>query len=203
MENTINLDHMTASYEAAWHQFSTSRFRKFNGDPLVFRAPLAIALLCDAHAALHTGRVRLAFNRITVKSSDISPRVGNIDPTELPRFFSYALDGLNDPTTHVLANDATGAASPLLVEFNPLAERLLFASTVKRAEWKNASLAPLPLDDIATNVDAFVSSVSKVQRIDGANLDIEERYLFNGTGPMEVDGEIKSIEPCVDPYSDA
>jgi hypothetical protein len=202
IENTIDLDHLPTTYDATWHHFSMSRFKKFNGEPLVFRAPLAIALLCDASAALETGRVLLASNKLSVKSSNTVAYVGNIDSTELPRFFSYALDCINDPATHILTNEPTGASSPLLVEFTPLAERLLLASSISGTEWINATLSPLSLDDIARNVDAFVLSVSKVQMVDKVK-DIAPQFMFNGTGPIEVPGEKKKLKQrCDDPHSD-
>ncbi|KAF5359474.1 hypothetical protein D9756_003552 [Leucocoprinus leucothites] len=186
--NTINLDGLPTSYDLTLYNFSTSRFKTPDSDNsnLVFQSPLVVALLCDAKPMLSTGRIRLASNNLTVQSYELDTgRVGNLNQGDIPAYFSTALAGINDEIIMVPSEDA-GKSSyvPLIVDFGPLAAVLLLPP-IDISAWVNASLPPLPLDDIGRRMDAFVLSVSKVQQVEGVG-NVGDTFLTNGSQIGEV-----------------
>ncbi|KAF5347329.1 hypothetical protein D9756_009881 [Leucocoprinus leucothites] len=185
--NTIDLSGLPTVYNASWFDFSAGRFRSSDGSSfLAFRAPLATALVCNAQANLTSGTVSLASNQLSVKSSGDVPRVGNLNDSDIPKYFSLALDGLSSPDSnaYVRAPDPLGGSDPLLVDVTPLATFLLL-SQVEAGSWVNTSNPPLSLEQIGKNMDALVLSASKAQRVDGnsySSLDVPQ-----SSGPMNLD----------------
>ncbi|KAJ3569238.1 hypothetical protein NP233_g5185 [Leucocoprinus birnbaumii] len=167
--NTIDLSGLQTVYQPALYNFSTSRFKTptTNSSDLVFRAPLVTALLCNPQPVLSTGYIQLASNKLTVQSYTLnSSQSRNIDPKDIPIFFSSALEGVDEDI--IMVSTQKSKFQPVFVDFSPLATRLLLPPIGGNASsWANASLAPLSLGDIGRRMDAFVLSVSKVQRVDG------------------------------------
>lgn len=185
--NTIDLSGLPTVHNASWFNFSAGRFRTTDGHSfLTLRAPLATALMCDARPKLTAGTVTLTSNLLTVESSGRIPRVENLNDSDIPRYFSLALDGLSSPDSnaYVRVPDPLGGSDPLFVDVTPLASFLIL-SQVRGGSWVNESNTPLPLDQIGRNMDALVLSASKAQRVDGSGysgLDVPR-----GSGPMNLD----------------
>ncbi|KAF5347328.1 hypothetical protein D9756_009882 [Leucocoprinus leucothites] len=189
--NTIDLSGLPTVYNASWFNFSAGRFRTSDGlGFLTLRAPLATALLCDAHPTLTTGTVNVTSNHLGIESFGGTPSVGNLNASDIPRYFSLALDGLISPDSNAYIDvpSPLGGTDPLLVDVTPLASFLLL-SQVGSGSWVNGSNPPLSLDQIGRNVDALVLSSSKAQRVDGigySNLDIPQgsgSMVLDATGP--------------------
>ncbi|KAJ3565675.1 hypothetical protein NP233_g7481 [Leucocoprinus birnbaumii] len=186
--NTIDLSGLPAVYNSSWFDFTASRFRLSDGQNfLTFRAPLATALLCNAQASLTSGTVNLTSNSLAVQSSGDVPRVGNLNESDIPRYFSVALAGLNSPDSNAylsIPDPLVGGSDPLLVDVTPLATFLLL-SQVGSGSWMNASNPPLPLDQINRNMNALVLSASKAQRVDGTSFSSSD--IPPGSGQMNLD----------------
>jgi hypothetical protein len=113
--------------------------------------------------------------------------VGNIDPGDLPSFFSNALVGINDAAETFMVPSPSNAKQwiPVLMDFSPAAAQLFVNSPPNGSDWLSASLSPFSLDEIANKIDASVLSVSKVQRVEGIE-GSGEFFFPNGSNTMEV-----------------
>jgi hypothetical protein len=199
--NTIDLGQLPALHNASRFNFTSGRFQTSDGNSLVFRAPLATGLLCDAHAELSTHQVNLTSNRLAVQPQSISSHVGNINETDLPEYFSYALDGVGDEQEFVMtlapgldpnSPQLSELETPLIVDFTLLAAYLLLPQ-IPIQDWMNASLTPLSLSDISVNMDRFMSSVSKAQNIDGGTgFQQADLLIGNSSSPHELPAKERS-----------
>ncbi|KXN92905.1 hypothetical protein AN958_08051 [Leucoagaricus sp. SymC.cos] len=187
--NTIDLSDFPVAYDASWFNFSSQRFTATGGGPLVFRAPLVTALLCNAHPVLTTGTVSLALNNLNVTLHH--NYVGNINETDVPTYFTWAHHGVGDIQEYVATrtpslfgdSGSSNIPSHLLVDFTALAAHIFLPETEPDA-WPTASLRPLSLDQISLHMDALVLSTSKAQRVEATgSLGFASGDLLENSGP--------------------
>ncbi|KAJ3575812.1 hypothetical protein NP233_g861 [Leucocoprinus birnbaumii] len=191
--NTIDLSGLPTVYNSSWFDFSAGRFRTSDGHSfLTFRAPLATALLCDARPMLTTGSVKLTSNNLTIQSFGGAPRIGNLNASDVPRYFSLSLDGISSPDSnaYITVPDPLGIGTdPLLVDVTPLATFLLLTQ-VTSTDWVNTSSPPLSLDLIGRNMDTLVLSSSKAQRVDGTGYSGIDIPPSSGPTNLEASGPV-------------